>query len=159
MSGCQSRQLLKYSFSVFEDPLDSILRRQLPGQTRYSESCDSNADSERPVPTKSEEERLPTRRMRRPPQRYSPPINTEPVPGPSRLPTGTDRTVRRGRPKKDPPPERQPARRGRPRKDPSSQTSTRTKKRTSLKEYADGLWSSTNTNNCGTEKREKTPQK
>ena len=83
----------EYSLPDIEDPLDSILRRQLPGQTRYSESCDSETDSERPVPTKSEEERLPTKRMRRPPQRYSPPINTEPVPGPSRLPTGTDRTV------------------------------------------------------------------
>ena len=118
------KQLISDSYRPdFDDTLESILSRQVSGQTHYSET-----DKPQPIPTKSKVEVLPRKRLRKPPQRYSPPINTEPVPGLSRLPTGTDRTIRRGRPQKDPHQRDEPVRRGRLKMDSPLQKEKRQKR-------------------------------
>ena len=88
------------SMPDFDDPLDSILRRQLPRQMHHPDSDDAVEETSK-VPTDQKTEAPPAKRTRRPPQRYSPPISTAPIPGPSSLPTKTNQPKRRGRPKKD----------------------------------------------------------
>ena len=116
------RHISDSSMPDFDDPLDSILRRQLPRQTHYPHSDDSVEETSK-VPTDQKVEAPTAKRTRRPPQRFSPPIATEPIPGPSRLPTKTN----------------QPKPRGRPKKDLLQTDKSENEKRPSFEEYTDGL--------------------
>ena len=106
----------------FDDPLDSILRRQPPRQTHYPHSDHSEEEKQsRPIEYKVLD---PTRKgLGNLPQRYSPPLETELLPGPSRYPTRTNQPIRRRRLRRDPPQDAEPRRRGRPKKDPAPETS------------------------------------
>ena len=83
----QDQLMSDYSTPGAEDPLDSVLRRELPRTTNPS-SSNSDTDENRSQPIESRVEHPPRKRRRRSPQRYSPSMTTEPVAGPSRLTTG-----------------------------------------------------------------------
>ena len=81
----EDRHISDSSLPDFEDPLDSILRRQLPQPIQFSPSEDSEADQQ-PKPIESRVDDPPHKRKSRPPQRYSPPITSEPTSGTSDFP-------------------------------------------------------------------------